>query len=288
MKPEQRIRRLSFLVLSASLLVIVPLAAARPLRIPGLDDLVGLVVFTCLVLCAWALSRPAAGPLSEQASLLRVAGFLFLSPFGFVALLWVGLGSPWDATAIENRMRYAVLVMASVAVTVAFVVAKEALSDSSDRLFPALTLAAGTLSGGGYLVWSSFYLGAYASKVATGHLAPFLPSIMDILDVLLFVASALAYFATAALSHSLRRAGWLRPTPAFAFVLLCAVGFTFLMLRGLAYPNPNQGSAAWYTRPGFIAGIPAIPWVMPYLLGIVLLRQAGRPHPTPNRSLPAA
>ena len=288
MQSESRFRRVSYLALCASLLVIAPLTAARPLRISGVYEVIGLIVFICLVLCAWALSRPPTSGSSEQALVARFAGFLFLTPFGLVALLWVGLATPWDATTIENRMRYAVLVTASVAVTGAFVVAKEALSASSNRLFPALTLAAGTLSGAAYLVWTSFYLGVFASKVSTGQLSPVLPPVMNILDVLLFVASALAYLATAALAHSLRRANWLRTTPAATFVLVSAIAFTFLMLRGLAFPSPNEGPTPWYMRPGFIAGIPAVPWLMPYLLGIVLLRQAGQPKPTPDRPLPAA
>lgn len=287
MVPQQRVRQVGYVALSASLLVIVPLAAARPLRIPGVYQAVGVVIFACLALAAWALSRPA-GRSSEQAMLARCAGCLFLAPFGLIGLLWVGLATPWDATAIENRMRYAVLVMASVAVTAAFVVAKEAMSDSSNRLFPVLTLAVGTLSGVAYLVWTSFYLGAFAAKVSTGRLSPEVPPVMNILDVLLFVASALAYLATAALAESLRRAHWLRTGAAVTFVLVSLIAFTFLVLRGLSYPSPNDGPTPWYMRPGFVAGIPAMPWLMPYLLGIVLLRQAGRHEMTSDRSFPAA
>lgn len=277
MSRPERLRRVSELLLSAGLLLILPLAGARPLRIPGVHQLVGIIVFSGVLFCAWALSRPGAVGTSERALLARVSGTFFIAPFALVGLLWVGLGTPWDATPIENRMRYAVLVGASVAVTTGFVVAKEALSNSSNALFPAMALASGTLSGAGYVVWSSFYLGAFASKVSAGSLSPGLPSVMNVLDVLLFVSSALAYVATAALAGGLRRAGWLRPGSAAAFALLSGILLTFLMLRGLAFPSPNQGSAPWFTRPGFIAGIPAVPWLMPYLLGVVLLRRAGEP-----------
>jgi hypothetical protein len=241
-------------------------------------QVVGLLVFSGLLFCAWALSRPPSAPISDTALLARVAGSLFLTPFALVALLWVGLGTPWDSSTIENRMRYAVLVGASVAVTAAFVVAKEALSRPSNTLLPSLALASGTLSGAGYLVWSSFYLGAFASQVSSGNLPVGVPPIMNILDVLLFVSSALAYCATAALACGLRKIDWLGPGPARAFTLLSAVAFTFLMLRGLSFPSPDQSPLPWFARPGFIVGIPAVPWVMPYLLGIVLLRRAGQPR----------
>jgi len=283
MQRQERLRSVSNLLLSVSLLVIVPLAGARPLRVPGVHQVVGLLVFSGLLFCAWALSRPSSAPISDTSLLARVAGSLFLAPFALVALLWVGLGTPWDSSTIENRMRYAVLVVASVAVTTAFVVAKEALSRPSNTLLPSLALAAGTLSGAGYLVWSSFYLGAFASQVSSGSLPAEIPPIMNILDVLLFVSSALAYCATAALAYSLRKVDWLRAGPARAFTLLSAVAFAFLMLRGLSFPSPDQSPLPWFTRPGFIVGIPAVPWVMPYLLGIVLLRQAGQPEVAPDR-----
>jgi len=264
MRPQQqRLRSVSHLVLSASLLIVVPLAGARPLRVPGVHQVVGLLVFSGLLFCAWALSRPTSAPISDTSLLARVAGSLFLAPFALVALLWVGLGTPWDSSTIENRMRYAVLVVASVAVTAAFVVAKEALSRPSNRLLPSLALASGTLSGAGYLVWSSFYLGAFASQVSSGSLAPGVHPVMNILDVLLFVSSALAYCATAALAYSLRKVDWLGPGPARAFAVLSAVAFTFLMLRGLSFPSPGQSPLPWFARPGFIVGIPAVPWVMP-------------------------
>jgi len=103
------------------------------------------------------------------------------------------------------------------------------------------------------------------------------PSALVSLDMLLFVACPLTHLASAAFAASCGRAGWLGRGAARADVILNLVTVPFIVLWGLAFPDPTAMSTPWYTRPGFVAGIPAVPWIMPCLQGVVLLRRAGRP-----------
>src|SRR5207247_6925693 len=92
--------------------------------------------------------------------LLGLAGTLLVTPFALVALLWVGLGGPWQATAAENQMRYLVLIVMATAIAAGFVVLREALSEAGERFYATLGFAAIMLSGPLYLIWNVFAFGA--------------------------------------------------------------------------------------------------------------------------------
>jgi len=267
-------RRVGYIILCISPFVIMPLVGARPLRSPGIHQTIGILLFATMAICVWLLGgwRNAAG--GEASRSLRAAGALLVAPFALVALLWIGLATPWDATPPENVMRYAVLLVASIAVTAAFVVLKEALGDDGERYVSTLGLAANLLAGAGYLVWISFQLGTHAA-LAHGPISPAIRALGDVFDTLLFAACALTYLMTALFAASMGRALWLGRGASRAYVILNLLALAFLMVRGLSFPDPTASSTPWYLRPGFIAGIPAIPWLMPYLLGVVLLRRAG-------------
>lgn len=201
-------------------------------------------------------------------------------PFALVSLLWVGIATPWDATPIENRMRYLVLLADSIAVTSGFIVLHAALSDAGERIYATLGFVAAVLAGAAYLIWTTFQVGAYAEVVRTGARPAWVVSLNDVLDTLLFVACVLSYTATAAFAASLAKASWLRRGVARIYVVVSVVAVLLLLARGLSFPDPTGGSTPWYARPGFIVGIPAVPWIMPFLLGVVLLRRAGDHMPS--------
>jgi len=95
------------------------------------------------------------------------------------------------------------------------------------------------------------------------------------LDVILDLGVLLTYLATAAFAASLGKVQWLGRGAARAYIGVSFVALLFLVIRGVAYPDPKALSTPWYTNPGFIVGIPAVPYIMPFLLGVVLLRRAG-------------
>lgn len=249
--------------------------AARPLRIPGVYQTIGVVHFAAACLAAWILGvrRIRAG--TDERRRLALAGGLLLVPFALVSLLWVGLGPPWVATPTENRMRYLVLLAAAVAVAGAFIILKDALSDAAERLYSTLGFVGSIFAGAAYLVWLTFYVAVYVVKVRDEQVPPAIVPLINMSDILLFVACVLTYLTVAAFAASLGRARWLGHGAARAYVIVNLIALLFIAIRGLTFPDPTAGSTPWYTQPGFIAGIPAVPWIMPHLLGVVLLRRAG-------------
>jgi hypothetical protein len=219
-------------------------------------------------------SEPAGG---EQR--LALAGVFLLVPFALVSLLWVGLGPPWVATSSQNVMRYLVLLFSSITVVGGFIALKDSLSDAGEGYYSTLGFAATMLAGTAYLIWTSFLVGAYVVKVRDGHVPPAIVSLNDVLDILLFVACALTYVATAAFAASLGRIRWFGRGATRAYIVTNLTALLCLVIRGLSFPDPAALSTPWYTQPGFIAGIPAIPFIMPFLLGVVLLRRAGDKQP---------
>lgn len=268
-------RRVSYVFLSIVPFLDIILVEVHALRVPGLYQALGVAYFLMIAIAAWTLSAGAIRAEEQGRRLLGLAGTLLITPFALVALLWVGLGAPWEANVAENQMRYLVLIVMATAVSGGFVVLKEALSEAGERVFATLGFAAIMLSGPLYLIWNSIMFGAYFGKQHSGEVPAAIISLNDTTDLLLFIAGFLTYLATALFAASLGRVQWLGRTAARASMILSGIALLFLAIRGLQYPDPKALSASWYTSPGFIVGIPAVPFIMPCLLGVVLLRRAG-------------
>lgn len=267
-------RRVSYVFLCLVPFLLFPLVGVRALRIPGVYQTVGAVLFTAIIIAAWLLGvRAIKGPEGRQR--LALAGTFLLVPSTLFSLLWIGLASPGEATPVENRMRFLVLVVGSIAVTGGFVVLREALHEAGERVYSTLGSAVNMLAGAAYLVWMSFTLGMVVVRVQAGQIPAAVRAVYDVYDILLFFACILTYLTTAAFATSLGRARWLGRGATRAYVIVSFVALLFLVLRGFSYPDLTASSTPWYLRPAFIAGIPAVPWIMPFLLGVVLLRRAG-------------
>ena len=268
-------RRVSYIFLCTVPVLAIAFAAIRALRVPGVYQGIGCALFAAIVMAAWILGARAIRGSAETAQRLALAGGLLIVPFALVALFWVGLGPPWGSTPAENVMRYQVLLVSSIAVSCGFVVLKGPLGDAGERCYSALGFALAMLAGAAYLVWMSFVLGTHVVQVSTGQVAPAIVALNDVFDILLDVACALTYLATAAFAASFGRTRWLGRGATRAYVAANLVALLFLVMRGMSFPDPGTLSTPWYTQPGFVAGIPAIPFIMPFLLGVVLLRRAG-------------
>lgn len=262
-------KRATYAVLCFLPFVVLPLAGIRDLRASGSFQAIGWLLFATLAGAAWSLRRGA-----EPEPRLRVGGLLLLVPIALMASEWVGLGTPWDATPEENRMRYAVLLAMSIAVAAGSYLIADALRDAGEKVFAPLALVLGLLSGSAYVVWTSFQLGDFALRVASGERAPGVAAMNNVFDALLFAASVLAYLATGCLAGALGRLGRLGPVAAHVVLGLNVLACVMLLARGVSFPTPGSGPEAWYMKPGFIVGIPAMPWIMPYFLGVTVLRGA--------------
>lgn len=250
---------------------------ARPLRISGWYQTIGAVHFLIIALAARNVGFRALHAGSDAQKRLALSGALLLLPFSLVALLWVGLASPWEATPAENRMRYLVLLGGSVAVGSAFVLLWEALRQTGAQLYSTLGLAGNLLAAAAYVVWNSMQIGLYVDKLRDGQVSTAVIEMSNLFDILLFAACALTYLSVAAFATAMGRACWLGRRATSVYVAINLIAFALLCTRGLAFPVPTGHAELWYTQPGFIVGIPAVPWIMPALLGVILLRQASVP-----------
>src|SRR6266852_3936542 len=285
--PMNTVRRVSYVFLCIVPFLSFVVGGVHAFRVPGVYRAVGVIYFAAIAIAAWTLGARAIRAGAQDRRLLGLAGTLLVTSFALVALLWVGLGGPWQATAAENQMRYLVLIVMAGAIAGGFVVLREALSEAGERFYSTLGFAAIMLSGPLYLIWNIFAFAAYFGKEHAGEMPAAIVSLRDMLDLLLFVAGFLTYLATAAFAASLGRVQWLGRGAARAFMIVNAVALLFLVIRGLQFPDPRALSAPWYTSPGFVVGIPAVPFIMPFLFGVVLLRRAGEEQSQegPNQSL---
>ena len=281
------VRRVSYVFLCIVPFLSFVVVGVRAFRVPGVYQVVGVAYFAAIAIAAWTLGARAIRADAQDRRLLGLAGTLLVTSFALVALLWVGLGAPWQATAAENQMRYLVLIVMTTAIASGFVVLREALSEAGERFYATLGFAAIMLSGPLYLIWNTFAFGVFFAKEHTGQVPPAIVSLGDTLDVLLFVGGFLTYVATVAFAASLGRVQWLGRSATRAFMIVNGVALLFLVIRGLHYPDPRALSTPWYTSPGFIVGIPAVPFIMPFLFGVVLLRRAGeeQSQEEPNQAM---
>lgn len=271
------VRRVSYVFLCIVPFLSFVVVGVRAFRVPGIYQAVGLAYFAAIAIAAWTLSAGAIRADVQGRRLLGLAGTLLVTPFALVALLWVGLGGPWQATAAENQMRYLVLIVMASAIAGGFVVLREALSEAGERFYATVGFAAIMLSGPLYLIWNTFAFGVFFAKEHAGEVPQALHSLGDTFDLLLFVAAFLTYFATAAFAASLGRVQLLGRRATRVFIIVSSVALVFLMIRGIQYSDGR--ATPWYTSPGFIVGIPAVPFIMPFLFGVVLLRRAGEEQP---------
>ena len=266
--------KLSFMVLCALPFVAVALAGARPLHgILGHEAMGGLL-FALALACAWRLVGSVIARDGSPSRPLGLAGAFFVAPWTLIALLWVGIGAPFQASALENQHRYIVLVVNAVLIGAGFMVLCDALRVRGEHFFSSALFAAAVPASGLYVLCTSITL-AQATMAAQGDRAPVPALVSHLYDVLEYFACLLTYVGTALAATAMNRAGMLSKVAARVLVALCTVILVLLVLHGIEYPEISGQTAPWYTQPGVIVRIPAIPWLMPGVLGAVLLKTAG-------------
>lgn len=269
-------RRGGFAFLCALPFLALGFAASRPLHdVPG-HELVGIAVFAlALAFLRWVGGAAISRHGSPARALVMAAGFL-LAPWMLIALLWTGLGAPFQATALENQHRYALLMANALLVGAGFMVLRDVLQERGERLFSSAMFAAIVPASGLYLACIALTL-AQATMSVQGDHTPFPRVLSHLYDALEFFACSLTYVCTALAALAMGRAGLLGRTAVRVFVVLCAFILVLLVLHGIEYPEISGQTAPWYTQPGVIVRIPAMPWLMPGLMGALMLRLPREP-----------
>jgi hypothetical protein len=271
---DQSKLRISYVVLCATPFVAIGAALARPLRIPGVHHAIGAVLFVAISAAAWTLGARAIRSGVQNRRQLALAGTLLVAPFAMLALLWVGLGGPWAATAAENQMRYLTLILVAILAAGGFVMLREALSEAGERFYSTLGFAAVILAGPIWVVWDALTFAGYSTLEQGGEIAPAIVALGPFQNLLLSLAVALTYFAAAAYTVSLARTGLLGRKASLTFLILNVIALSLVVITIAEHPS-SAASVPWYTVPGMILSIPALALIMPALFGAVLLRRAG-------------
>ncbi|HEV2714450.1 MAG TPA: hypothetical protein VGU64_04245 [Terriglobales bacterium] len=162
-------RRFTYWFLFAIFIVAIVIGAIRPLRVSPLYQIIGVIQFAAMALAAWILGARAIMTGSRKSRLLAIAGIFLITPFALLALLWVGLGPPWEATPPENQMRYLVLAAMTIAIVVGFVVLRQALGDADKN---SVGFAAILLAGPLYLIFNAFGFGVATARLHGGEIPP--------------------------------------------------------------------------------------------------------------------
>lgn len=274
-------RRFSYWFLFAIFIVAIVIGAIRPLRVSPMYQVIGVIQFGAMAFAAWTLGARAITSTSRGPRFLALSGILLITPFALLALLWVGLGPPWQATPAENQMRYLVLTAMAIAIVVGFVVLREALGEADVKFRSSVGFATIMLAGPLYLLFDALAFGVSTARLHGGEVPSAFRDLNTAIDMILFLAGALTYIATAAFAVALGQARWIGRGAARAFTITSLVALLLLVIRGLHFPDPRALSTPWYTNPGFIVGIPAVPFIIPFLFGVILLRRAGESDAAP-------
>src|SRR6266700_2563437 len=101
--PMNTVRRLSYVFLCIVPFLCFVVVGVRAFRLRGVYQAVGVTYFAAIAMAAWTLSAGAIRAAVQRRRFLGLAGTLLITPFALVALLWVGLGGPWQANRQRTR-----------------------------------------------------------------------------------------------------------------------------------------------------------------------------------------
>ena len=260
--------------------IAVALTGARPLHALAGREVIGIVLFGVALVCMWRLGGHMIARDAVTSRTLGIAGALLLAPWLLIVLLWVGIGAPFRANALENQQRYMLLMVNALLVGAGFLMLRDALQERGERLFSSALLAAAVPASGIYLVCIAITL-AQSTMAVQGDRTPVPPILSHLYDALEFFACAMTCGCTLLSAVSMGKAGLLGRTAVRVFMTLCLLCLTLLVLGGVEYPEISGQTAPWYTQPGVIIRIPAVPWLMPALLATMMFRFAGMRRKAP-------
>ena len=273
-------RNLSSIVLSAGLLSALTVFGVRAEYPFPVFWTIAILQFCVICVSAWTVGASAMREGPEERRSPVLAGGLMVLPIALFSFL-PGIGTPWQATAAENQMRYLVLLIDGLALAIGFIVLRSALKEAGEGFYSTLGFAgivlAAPLCGIFAAIQLTYYRAIDRADAVRG------PSDLAALDelsiILLLFGVTLTYLATAGFAVALGRVRWVGRRASRAAVIASLLAAAFVSIRvAEAVQSPREpiwGFEHWYAMPGFILTIPAVPWLFPCALGVALLRRAG-------------
>ena len=214
---------------------------------------------------------------SEKRQFVNVSLFLLL-PWVFFTI-FAGMGPPpgtasgWIATAMEQQIRYFILILGGVVAACGLSLLNDRLKKAGEGTYSQLGFIAFQIAIPLFVLNMAFW-GCYlveASKtfarLPPGQRPEWYVPTRELFYAIGIVEVVLIYLATAAFAVSLKTVGLFRPSICRIYVFLSFLGAVLAVLPP-SLPEP-LGTAA------FLVCIPAIPFVMPFLMGVNLLRVVG-------------
>ncbi len=281
-------------VLSRFYLTLIPFAAAAvALGIghskPQLYLPIWLANALLMVLAIWRLGVNCfTSPDSHQRQLGSIALLVIMPWIGFT--VFAGMGPPpttiaqWVATATEQQIRYALLIVGGLLITVGLALLADKLRQGGQQPYGLLVLLmmgmAVPLFIANMAYWGSFLVESFA-HFSAGSVATrpdWYLAMRALFSWISAVEVALFYLATAALGSGLQSAGWLTSGA-------CRI-YSCLSLAGALLSVLPTFSLEPLTTVSYLVSIPAVPFIMPYLIALNLLNVANRNPARLNEASP--
>ncbi len=231
-----------------------------------------------MILASWLTGLHVVRLNNESESRLAKTAFALLIPWILISM-FAGLGPPpdsvaeWVATATEQQIRYFMLVISGVFVTIGFVGLRERLKEEGENYYSLLSLISIILAMPLFII-NMLYWGYYLSALFkiqnaanSNNLPDWFQPIRQLFGLISVVEVALTYFATFALVMAMRRKNWLSNNSCLIYSLCSLVALAIIILSALFEET--------FKISGFAVSIPAVPFLMPYFIGIYLLRKLG-------------
>ena len=229
-----------------------------------------------MIACAWTLGAGNFKTSDKEKKRQIIIALFLLTPFALLSILF-GIGSPppdpatYLATANEQQLRYAFLIIGSLSVAGGLSLLRESLKKAGETFYSWLGLVSIMIAAPLFVVYASsdsFLIETLKIRVASASakMPEWYNPIANHITMIGLVEVALIYLSVAAFATSLKNLSWFKKTSSNIYVIASLIGFILISI-GPFSPKPVQIA-------GFIVGIPAIPFIMPYLIGINLLKRS--------------
>lgn len=232
-----------------------------------------------MILAARVLSRQNADKHDDAKSRLITGGWFLIVPWIFISI-FAGFGPPpstiegWVENAMEQQIRYLILIVAGISITIGLILISEELKRKGEYLYSALGRITMSIAIPLFIInmtfWGTFLTESFKIFVKSPlQKRPDWYLVMKEQFMIIGMTEvSLIYLATFAFAMSLKTSGFLssRACRIYAVVSLCGA---VLNLIPPGSPDP-------FSTISYMVSIPAFPFIMPYLMGINLLANRDR------------